>query len=305
MSFRVLALVGPTASGKTSLALDIAEKLAQSSEQVEIINADAMQLYEGMDIGTAKLAKADRRGIPHHLFDILSPADEMTAVEYQRIARDKSLEILAAGKTPMFVGGSMFYLAAALDNLDFAPTDALIRSELEQLGQEIGALAMHEKLKQLDAVTAEKIPPQNIRRVIRALEVIQITGDSYASSLPEPSYWEPTLQVGIEVPREVLKQRILLRVEQMWAEGIVAEVESLLSQGELGKTAKMAIGYKQAIAQLKGEMTEDEAKAETVALTNRYSRRQMSWFRRDRRIQWESAGEDLSASVMKLIRLAQ
>lgn len=305
MSFSVLALVGPTASGKTSLALDIAEKLAQSSEQVEIINADAMQLYEGMDIGTAKLAKADRRGIPHHLFDILSPADEMTAVEYQRIARDKCSQILAAGKTPMFVGGSMFYLAAALDNLDFAPTDALIRSELEQLGQEIGALAMHEKLKHLDAVTAEKIPPQNIRRVIRALEVIQITGDSYASSLPEPSYWEPTLQVGIEVPREDLKQRILLRVEQMWAEGIVAEVESLLSQGELGKTAKMAIGYKQAIAQLKGEMTEDEAKAETVALTNRYSRRQMSWFRRDRRINWESAGEDLSASVMKLIRLAQ
>ena len=199
----------------------------------------------------------------------------------------------------------MFYLAAALDNLDFAPTDPLIRSELEQLGQEIGALAMHQKLKQLDAVTAGKIPPQNIRRVIRALEVIQITGDSYASSLPEPSYWEPTLQIGIDVSREVLKQRILLRVEQMWAEGIVAEVESLLGQGELGKTAKMAIGYKQAIAQLKGEMTEDEAKAETVALTNRYSRRQMSWFRRDKRIKWESDGEDLSASVLKLIRLAQ
>lgn len=305
MSFRVLALVGPTASGKTSLALDIADKLAQTSEQVEIINADAMQLYEGMDIGTAKLDRSERRGVPHHLFDILSPADEMTAVEYQRIARDKCLEILAAGKTPMFVGGSMFYLAAALDKLDFAPTDPAIRSELEQLGQEVGALAMHERLKKLDAVTAEKIPPQNIRRVIRALEVIQITGDSYASSLPEPSYWEPTLQIGIDVPREVLKERILLRVEQMWAAGIVAEAESLLSKGELGKTARMAIGYKQAIAQLRGEMTEDEAKAETVALTNRYSRRQMSWFRRDKRIQWESAGEDLSASVMKLIRLAE
>ena len=305
MSFKVLALVGPTASGKTSLALDIAEKLAQTSEQVEIINADAMQLYAGMDIGTAKLAMAERRGIPHHLFDIITPAQEMTAVEYQRIARDKCLEIIAAGKIPMFVGGSMFYLAAALDNLDFAPTDALIRSELEQLGQEIGALAMHAKLRELDPITAEKIPSQNVRRVIRALEVIQITGDSYASSLPEPTYWQPTLQVGIDVPRELLKERILLRVEQMWAEGIVAEVENLLSQGELGKTARMAIGYKQAIAQLRGEMTEAEAKAETVALTNRYSRRQMSWFRRDKRIKWETAGEDLSASVMKLIRLAQ
>lgn len=305
MSFKVLALVGPTASGKTSLALDIAEKLAQTSEQVEIINADAMQLYAGMDIGTAKLAMAERRGIPHHLFDIITPAQEMTAVEYQRIARDKCLEIIAAGKIPMFVGGSMFYLAAALDNLDFAPTDALIRSELEQLGQEIGALAMHAKLRELDPTTAEKIPSQNVRRVIRALEVIQITGDSYASSLPEPTYWQPTLQLGIDVPRELLKERILLRVEQMWAEGIVAEVENLLSQGELGKTARMAIGYKQAIAQLRGEMTEAEAKAETVALTNRYSRRQMSWFRRDKRIKWETAGEDLSASVMKLIRLAQ
>lgn len=305
MSFKVLALVGPTASGKTSLALDIAEKLAQTSEQVEIINADAMQLYAGMDIGTAKLAMAERRGIPHHLFDIITPAQEMTAVEYQRIARDKCLEIIAAGKIPMFVGGSMFYLAAALDNLDFAPTDALIRSELEQLGQEIGALAMHAKLRELDPITAEKIPSQNVRRVIRALEVIQITGDSYASSLPEPTYWQPTLQLGIDLPRELLKERILLRVEQMWAEGIVAEVENLLSQGELGKTARMAIGYKQAIAQLRGEMTEAEAKAETVALTNRYSRRQMSWFRRDKRIKWETAGEDLSASVMKLIRLAQ
>lgn len=305
MSFKVLALVGPTASGKTSLALDISEKLAQTSEQVEIINADAMQLYAGMDIGTAKLAMAERRGIPHHLFDIITPAQEMTAVEYQRIARDKCLEIIAAGKIPMFVGGSMFYLAAALDNLDFAPTDALIRSELEQLGQEIGALAMHAKLRELDPITAEKIPSQNVRRVIRALEVIQITGDSYASSLPEPTYWQPTLQLGIDLPRELLKERILLRVEQMWAEGIVAEVENLLSQGELGKTARMAIGYKQAIAQLRGEMTEAEAKAETVALTNRYSRRQMSWFRRDKRIKWETAGEDLSASVMKLIRLAQ
>jgi tRNA dimethylallyltransferase len=264
-----------------------------------------MQLYAGMDIGTAKLPESQRQGIPHHLFDILTPAQEMTAVEYQRIARDKCLEILAANRTPMFVGGSMFYLAAALDNLDFAPTDVAIRSELEQLGQEIGALAMHEKLKQLDPITADKIPSQNVRRVIRALEVIQITGESYASSLPEPSYWEPTLQIGIDLPREVLKKRISMRVEQMWEAGIVSEVQQLLKTSELGKTASMAIGYKQAIAELGGEMSSEEAKAETVALTNRYSRRQMSWFRRDKRIIWQSSGEHMTNQVMNLIRLEQ
>jgi len=305
VSFRVLAIVGPTASGKTRLALEVAAQLTVLGRPVEIINADAMQLYAGMDIGTAKLPEAQRQGIPHHLFDILTPAQEMTAVEYQRVAREKCLEILASNKTPMFVGGSMFYLAAALDNLDFAPTDPLLRSELEQLGQEIGALAMHEKLQQLDPITADKIPSQNVRRVIRALEVIQITGESYASSLPEPSYWEPTLQIGLDVPRELLKIRISSRVEQMWEAGIVSEVQQLLKAGALGKTASMAIGYKQAIAELNGEMTTDEAKAETVALTNRYSRRQISWFRRDKRIRWQSAGEDMTNQVMNLIRLEQ
>jgi tRNA dimethylallyltransferase len=305
VSFKVLAIIGPTASGKTGLALEVAAQLNALGKPVEIINADAMQLYAGMDIGTAKLPESQRQGIPHHLFDILTPAQEMTAVEYQRIARDKCLEILAANRTPMFVGGSMFYLAAALDNLDFAPTDVAIRSELEQLGQEIGALAMHEKLKQLDPITADKIPSQNVRRVIRALEVIQITGESYASSLPEPSYWEPTLQIGIDLPREVLKKRISMRVEQMWEAGIVSEVQQLLKTSELGKTASMAIGYKQAIAELGGEMSSEEAKAETVALTNRYSRRQMSWFRRDKRIIWQSSGEHMTNQVMNLIRLEQ
>jgi len=305
VSFRVLAIVGPTASGKTGLALEVAAQLTVLGRPVEIINADAMQLYAGMDIGTAKLPEAQRQGIPHHLFDILTPAQEMTAVEYQRVAREKCLEILASNKTPMFVGGSMFYLAAALDNLDFAPTDPLLRSELEQLGQEIGALAMHERLQQLDPITADKIPSQNVRRVIRALEVIQITGESYASSLPEPSYWEPTLQIGLDVPRELLKKRISSRVEKMWEAGIVSEVQQLLKAGELGKTASMAIGYKQAIAELNGEMTTEEAKAETVALTNRYSRRQMSWFRRDKRIFWQSAGEQMTDEVMNLIRLEQ
>jgi tRNA dimethylallyltransferase len=226
----------------------------------------------------------------------------MTAVEYQRLARETCESIISGGKTPLLVGGSMFYIAAALDNLDFAPTDASIRAGLEEESLGLGALAMHERLRGLDPVTAEKIPAQNIRRVIRALEVIAITGESYSSSLPEPTNWLPTLQLGLEVDREVLKARILLRVEQMWRQGIVGEVEGLLSQGELGKTARMAIGYKQAIAQLHGEMTEDEAKAETVALTNRYARRQMSWFRRDRRIHW-LAGDHMLSAALNLIRL--
>lgn len=302
MSFSVLALVGPTASGKTSLALELASAMADMGHPIEIVNADAMQLYAGMDIGTAKLPLAERQSPAHHLFDVLTTAQEMTAVEYQRIARETCESIIAAGKTPMLVGGSMFYIAAALDNLDFAPTDPSIRAQLEEESAKLGALAMHERLKRLDPVTAEKIPAQNIRRVVRALEVIAITGESYSSSLPEPTYWLPTLQLGIEVDREVLKARILLRVEQMWQQGIVGEVEGLLRQGDLGKTARMAIGYKQAIAQLRGEMTEEEAKAETVALTNRYARRQMSWFRRDKRIHW-LAGDQMLSEALNLIRL--
>lgn len=302
MSFSVLALVGPTASGKTGLALELASAMADMGHPIEIVNADAMQLYAGMDIGTAKLPLAERQTPAHHLFDVITPNQEMTAVEYQRIARETCESIIAAGKIPLLVGGSMFYIAAALDNLDFAPTDPSIRAQLEEESATLGALAMHERLKGLDPVTAEKIPAQNIRRVVRALEVIAITGESYSSSLPEPTYWLPTLQLGIEVDREVLKARILLRVEQMWQQGIVGEVEGLLRQGELGKTARMAIGYKQAIAQLRGEMTEEEAKAETVALTNRYARRQMSWFRRDKRIHW-LAGDQMLSEALNLIRL--
>lgn len=303
MSFSLLALVGPTASGKTGLALELAETLEKQGRPVEIVNADAMQLYSGMDIGTAKLPAAQRSNPPHHLFDILSPTQEMTAVEYQRIARETCSEIIARGKTPMFVGGSMFYLAAALDQLEFAPTDSEIRLRLEQESAELGPLAMHERLKGLDPITAAKIPAQNIRRVVRALEVIAITGKSYASSLPAPQNWLPTLQIGIEVEREELKSRIQLRVEQMWQQGIVAEVEALLSSCELGKTARMAIGYKQAIAQLRGELSAAQAMAETVALTNRYARRQMSWFRRDKRIGWISSSDQLLSKALNLIRL--
>lgn len=303
MSFSLISVVGPTASGKTSLAIALASELCRSGKPVEIINADAMQLYAGMDIGTAKLPQAERGGIPHHLFDVITPDAEMTAVAYKELARAKSESLLGQGITPMFVGGSMFYLAAALDNLDFAPTDLELRSRLEEESLRIGAMAMHDRLSQLDPITAGKIPAQNIRRVIRALEVIGITGEPYGSSLPEPVYWKPTLQIGIAVERELLKERIVQRVDQMWADGIVAEASELLRNQPLGKTARMAIGYKQAIAQLSGEMSESEAKAETVSLTQRYARRQMSWFRRDKRIKWISADGDLLEQAQDLIRL--
>jgi tRNA dimethylallyltransferase len=234
------------------LAIELAQQLSQGGTKVEIINADAMQLYRGMNIGTAKLSEEDRGEIPHHLFDVLDPSQEMTAVEYQDMARDIVAQVLARGSVPLLVGGSMFYIAAAIDQLDFAPTDPDIRSALEREAEQAGSLNLHQRLSKLDPITAAKIPAQNVRRVIRALEVIAITGEPYSSSLPEPSYWRPTLQLGIEVEREVLKERIRLRVDQMWEQGILLETQTLMSQGEFSRTAKMAIGYKQAIEQLAG-----------------------------------------------------
>lgn len=303
MSSNLICLVGPTASGKSGLAIELAQQLSQGGTRVEIINADAMQLYRGMNIGTAKLPEEDRGEIPHHLFDVLDPSQEMTAVEYQDMARDVVAQVLARGSVPLLVGGSMFYIAAAIDQLDFAPTDPDIRSALERDAEQAGSLNLHQRLSKLDPITAAKIPAQNVRRVIRALEVIAITGEPYSSSLPEPSYWRPTLQLGIAVEREVLKERIRLRVDQMWEQGILLETQTLMSQGEFSRTAKMAIGYKQAIEQLAGRVSEAEAKFETVALTNRYARRQMSWFRRDRRITWLDGSQELLSQAVEQIRL--
>jgi tRNA dimethylallyltransferase len=303
VSSNLICLVGPTASGKSGLAIELAQQLSQGGTKVEIINADAMQLYRGMNIGTAKLPEEDRGEIPHHLFDVLDPGQEMTAVEYQEMARDVVAQVLDRGSVPLLVGGSMFYIAAAIDQLDFAPTDTEIRSALEREAEQAGSLNLHQRLSKLDPITAAKIPVQNVRRVIRALEVIAITGEPYSSSLPEPSYWRPTLQLGIAVEREVLKERIRLRVDQMWEQGILLETQTLMSQGEFSRTAKMAIGYKQAIEQLAGRVSEAEAKFETVALTNRYARRQMSWFRRDRRITWLDGSQELLSQAVQQIRL--
>lgn len=303
MDSRVLALVGPTASGKSGLAIDLAHQLSKAGSPVEIVNGDAMQLYSEMNIGTAKLSIPERAGVPHHLFDVISPDQEMTAVDYQARARAVFVEILSRGATPLLVGGSMFYIAAALDELDFAPTDPSVRAALEAEAQAIGPGILFERLQRLDPETAEVIPKQNVRRVIRALEVIQLTGTSYSNSLPTPRFARPTLQIGIDVDREVLKERIALRVGDMWRAGLVDEARNLRSRYVLSKTAAKAIGYAQAFDQLDGRLSEAEAQEHTIRLTNRYARRQMSWFRRDSRISWISAKQDLTAQALEQIRL--
>lgn len=301
MSSSVLALVGPTASGKTSLAIALAQQLGTP---VEIVNGDAMQLYSEMNIGTAKISPAERANIPHHLFDVISPADEMTAVDFQARARAAFDEIFSRGATPLLVGGSMFYVSAALDELDFAPTDFEVRTALELEAERLGPGLLFERLQELDPETAATIPRQNVRRVIRALEVIEITGEKYANSLPEQQYARPTLTLGINVDRELLKSRIANRVREMWQSGLLAEAADIRSRFELSKTAAKAIGYSQAFAQLDGELSQEEAIEQTIALTNRYARRQMSWFRRDKRIQWLDGEGDLLAQALERIRLS-
>lgn len=303
MNSRVIAVVGPTASGKTSLALDLARQLSAESLRAEIVNGDAMQLYSHMDIGTAKISLDHRAGIPHHLFDIISPAQEMTAVDYQGRARTAFDEVQQRGATPILVGGSMFYIAAALDELAFAPTDPAVREKLEQEAEELGPGLLFERLSMLDPETAKAIPAQNVRRVIRALEVIELTGEKYANSLPQARYARPTITLGIEVDRNLLKERIAARVHEMWASGLVEEARLLRSDFELSRTAAKAIGYAQAFSQLDGTSTEFEAIEETIQLTNRYARRQMSWFRRDKRIFWLNSEKDLLQQALERIRL--
>lgn len=302
MSADLIAVVGPTASGKSDLAIQIALELGN----VEIVNADAMQLYKGMDIGTAKLAESDRQGIPHHLIDVAQIDQEITAVQYQELANAKISEILKRNKSPLLVGGSMFYIASTIDVMDFAPTDDSIRERLEAEAERVGALELHARLRALDPVSADRIPAQNVRRVIRALEVIELTGEPYPSALPEPSYQRPTLQLGIMVEREILKERIRVRVERMWQQGLLTEVKALLDSGkDFSRTAKVAIGYEQAARQLRGELSEREAMEETISLTNRYARRQMSWFRRDSRIHWLNSSGNLLEQALGRIRLVR
>jgi tRNA dimethylallyltransferase len=284
----VICIIGPTGTGKSELSLNLAERLAAAARTAEIINADAMQLYRGMDIGTAKLPFAARRGIPHHLLDVLDVTTESTVAQYQADARAAVEDILARGATPILVGGSGLYVASVLYDFQFPASDKAVRARLESELEIEGAGALYRRLADLDSVVAARIGSQNTRRLVRALEVAELTGSPVAGMLPEaPVYWRPTRIVGLRAPREELVARLDERVLGMWRGGILDEVRDLVPLGlERGVTASRAIGYAQALKQLAGTATEAEAIVETQQLTRRYARRQMSWFRRYADIVW-------------------
>jgi len=301
-----LCLVGPTGSGKSSLALEIAARLATKGLKAEIVNADAMQFYQGMNIGTAKLPFADRRGIEHHLLDWLPVTEESTAANYQEVARAKISELVEKGILPIVVGGSMLYVAALVNTFEFPGRDEELRAKLERELINLGPEAMHAKLALLDEGAASRIEPMNGRRIVRALEIVMITGEPFAAALPEE--WEsflPVLEIGLNSDRAHLVDRLAKRVEKMWEEGMVEEVRGLIDKGlRESKTARQAIGYAQALEQIDGVIDQDDAIAHTTQLTQRYSRRQMSWFRRDPRINWfDYQNVNLVDEVMELIYL--
>jgi tRNA dimethylallyltransferase len=291
MPAKLIAIVGSTGTGKSELAIRIAEALRDEGSAAEIVNADAMQLYRGMDIGTAKLPVSERRGIEHHLIDVLDVTEESTAAEYQKLARAKILEIQSRGSIPILVGGSMLYVAAVLNNFEFPVRDKDLRAQLEQDLVELGPAAMHQKLAELDSIAATRIDPENGRRIVRALEIVTLTGEPFAAALPdEIDSWQEVLEIGLRMERELLVARLALRVRGMWSAGMVEETEALISKGlRESVTSGYAIGYAQALAQLDGELSQEQAIESTTKLTQKYARRQMSWFKRDTRINWLDA----------------
>jgi tRNA dimethylallyltransferase len=289
------AVVGATGTGKTALSLDLAEALEARGRAAEIVNADAMQLYRGMDIGTAKLPERERRGIPHHLFDVLDVTDDAAVAWYQDAARTAIREIHGRGADAVLVGGSGLYVSSVLFDFRFPPRDELLRARLEAELDAHGPGALYARLREIDPGTAAKVDPRNGRRVVRALEVLELGERTHGAVLPEePVLWHDATRIfGVAVPREQLVARLDTRVEGMWRDGILDEVRALRAEGlERGVTARRAIGYAQALAQLSGEMTEGEAIAETQALTRRYARRQVSWFRRYDALRWVESGVD-------------
>lgn len=301
---QIIAVVGPTGTGKSDLGINLVKALALRGQPAEIVNADSMQFYRGMDIGTAKLSIEEREGIPHHLLDWLAIREESTAAEYQAAARPIIEEIQGRGVTPILVGGSMLYIAAVLNNFEFPARDEALRAGLEDDLITHGAREMHNRLAAIDPIAASRIDSQNGRRIVRALEIVTITGEPFAAALPdEPEEWQPSVQIGLLAERSILVPRLHQRAENMWQRGLLAEVESLIPLGvREGKTSSRAIGYSQALAQIDGELSEAEAIEQTALLTARYARRQMSWFRRDKRINWlDFDREDLVEAALGLV----
>ena len=264
----IVAVVGATASGKTGLSLDLAERL-----DGEVVNTDAMQVYRGMDVGTAKLPVAERRGIPHHLLDTLTVRDPATVAEFQGWARAAIADIRGRDRTPVLVGGSALYTRAILDRFEFPGTDDAVRRRLEEELEDVGPAALHERLRAVDPEAADRILVDNGRRIVRALEVVEITGRPFTASLPRLEYLDPhTVQIGVDIDRPTLDERIAQRVDAMFDAGFVAEVERLLVEGLAeGRTAGRAIGYREVAAYLAGELTLDEARERTVNATRRFS----------------------------------
>jgi tRNA dimethylallyltransferase len=294
----VVAVVGPTATGKTALAVALARRLGG-----EVVNADSMQLYRGMDIGTAKPDAAERGGVPHHLLDVWHVREPASVAAYRQLARAAVDRLRAAGTVPLLVGGSGLYVRAVLDELDFPGTDPVLRARLDAELAAVGAAALHERLAAVDPAAAAAVLPSNGRRIVRALEVVELTGGPFRASLPEPRPHYPAVVVGLDRDPAELDERVEQRVAGMWARGFVDEVAALAADGlREGPTASRALGYAQVLAQLDGELTADEARERTVAATRRFVRRQRSWFRRDAATTWlDAARPDLVDAAAALV----
>jgi tRNA dimethylallyltransferase len=297
----VVALNGPTASGKTAVAVAVAHALAVDGIAAEVVNADSMLVYRGMDIGTAKPTVEERGGITHHLIDILEVTETASVADFQTRARERIADCRGRGVVPILAGGSALYVHAIVDEFDFPPTDDAVRARLEGELDVLGAPALYERLRVLSPQAAASILPGNGRRIVRALEALEVTGE-FRSELPQWRYaLSNVLQFGLEVPRDVLDARINARVDQMWADGLVDEVRALEALGlREGRTASRAIGYRQVLAMFDGELTETEARAAIAQGTRRLARKQLGWFRRDDRIVWmepDDAAQRIASAV--------
>jgi tRNA dimethylallyltransferase len=291
MGTHVIAVVGATATGKSGLAIELARALGG-----EVVNADSMQLYQGMDIGTAKEPEAAWRGVPHHLLDIWPVTQPANVADYQKLAGAAIDEIAARGRVPILAGGSGLYVRAALDDLEFPGTDPVIRARLERELTDLGAPALHARLARLDPAGAAAILPSNGRRIVRALEVIELSGRPFTATMPAYKQNRPAVQLGLTLPRPELDRRIAARVDRMWQAGLAAEVAGLAARGlREGRTASRALGYQQVLRYLNGEWTLEQARLETIKATKRFARRQESWFRRDPRVGWLDASQPAEA----------
>jgi tRNA dimethylallyltransferase len=296
---QVIVICGATATGKSDIAIAIAQEIGG-----EIINGDSMQLYRGMDIGTAKLTLQERAGIPHHLLDVLDVSEDSTVAWYQEQARALISEIHSRNKSAIIVGGTGLYIKAILDDLNFPDTNPEIRAALEAQAESFGSDALFERLQELDPAAALAIDRANTRRVIRALEVIEITGKPFTANLPraDSSRYPKALQFGLVMERTQLRERIDLRVDRMWEAGFVAEVDGLITAGILkGVTAQRALGYAQIIRMRGGQMSESEALEETKRASRQYARRQETWFSRDSRIQWVAQRQPRLETILEKI----